>query len=260
MNVLCIGDVCGSIGCNFLQKHLSSLKKQYNIDMVIVNGENSADGNGMLPGSVQQIYDSGAYVITGGNHSFRRKEIYDTLETDDTLLRPANFPDGAPGKGLTFIDFGFLTAAVINLMGTVYLEALDCPFKTADKLVEEAKAAGAKIIIVDFHAEATAEKQALGYYLDGRVSAVFGTHTHVPTADARILPKGTGYITDLGMTGPLNSVLGVKSELAIAKMKNKLPVRFELAAGECRLDGCIFEIDNKTGHTTAVKRINIEGD
>lgn len=252
MKILCIGDVCGSIGCNFLRKVLPKFKKENNIDMIIVNGENSADGNGMLPTSVHHLYDSGAHVITGGNHSFRRKEVFVLLESDDTLLRPANFPDGAPGKGITLVDFGYTSVAVINLCGTVYLDPLDCPFKASDRLIEQAKDMGAKIIIVDFHAEATAEKKAMGYYLDGRVSALFGTHTHVQTSDACILPNGTGYITDIGMTGPLHSVLGVKAELSIAKMKTKLPVRFELAEGECMLNGCIFEIDRSSGKTVAV--------
>ncbi len=257
MRILCIGDVCGSIGCDFLRQRLPSLKKQRNIDMVVVNGENSADGNGILPASAAHLYDSGAHVITGGNHTFRRREIFPLLEEDETLLRPANFPASAPGRGIAYVDFGYVTVAVISLLGVVYMEPLDCPFHTADALVEEAKAAGARIILVDFHAEATAEKRALGFYLDGRVSALFGTHTHVQTADACLLPQGTGYITDLGMTGPIESVLGVQPQLSIAKMKDKLPVRFQLEKGACMLNGCIFEVDHKTGKTLSVEAVDI---
>lgn len=257
MNVLCIGDVCGSVGCNFLRERLPALKRQWNIDLVIVNGENSADGNGILPPSLERIYECGADVVTGGNHTFRRREIYTRLDEDDFLLRPANYPDGAPGKGITYVDFGYAVVAVINLIGVVYMEPMDCPFKAADKYVGEAKKNGAKIIIVDFHAEATAEKRALGFYLDGRVSALFGTHTHVQTNDACVLPDGTGYITDIGMTGPVNSVLGVKPALSIAKMKDKLPVRFELESGECMINGCIFEIDKASGKTISAKAVDI---
>lgn len=257
MRIFCIGDVCGSIGCEFLRKRLPALKKQWNIDMVIVNGENSADGNGILPASAAHLYDSGAHVITGGNHTFRRREIIPLLEQDKTLLRPANFPKSAPGHGIAYVDFGYVTVAVINLLGVVYMEPLDCPFRTADALLEEARAAGAKIILVDFHAEATAEKRALGFYLDGRISAFFGTHTHVQTADACLLPKKTGYITDLGMTGPVESVLGVQPQLSIARMKDKLPVRFQLEKGDCMMNGCIFEIDHKTGQALSVEAVDI---
>lgn len=257
MNILCIGDVCGSVGCHFLSERLPVLKRQWNIDLVIVNGENSADGNGMLPRSADAIFDSGADVITGGNHTFRRREIYDRLEEDEFIVRPANFPASAPGRGIAYMDFGYVTVAVINLLGVVYMEPLDCPFKTADRLVQEARENGAKIIIVDFHAEATAEKRALGFYLDGQISVLFGTHTHVQTADAAVLPGGTGYITDLGMTGPVQSVLGVKPGLAIAKMKDKLPVRFEIEKGECLMGGCIFEVDPKTGRAVSAKAVDI---
>lgn len=257
MNILCIGDVCGSIGCAFLRKQLPQLKRDRKIDMIIVNGENSADGNGILPTSAKHIYDSGAHVITGGNHSFRRREVYTLLDDDPDLLRPANYPPGAPGHGMTLVDFGYTTVAVINLLGTVYLDAVDCPFRTAERLVDEAKAQGAGVILIDFHAEATAEKRALACALDGRISALFGTHTHVQTADATVLPGGTGFITDLGMTGPIDSVLGVKAELAIAKMKSKLPVRFELAGGDCMLNGCVFEIDHKSGKCLSATPINL---
>ncbi len=257
MRILTVGDVCGSIGCDFLLKVLPKLKADNKIDFCIVNGENSADGNGITPHSVDMLYAAGADVITGGNHSMRRREVFDRLDSDLYLLRPENMHTSGTGKGYAEVDLGHTRLAVINLIGRVYLPEADDPFSSADLLTEKAKQSGIKIILVDFHAEATAEKKALAYYLDGRVSAVFGTHTHVPTADEQILPNNTGYISDIGMTGPKDSILGVKKELSIAKIKDGAAVKFELAEGKCRLDGCIFEIDNKTGNTVSVKRVNI---
>lgn len=257
MRILAIGDVFGKAGCEFLLKSLPKIKKENNIDLVIANGENSAEGNGILPNSADLLFAAGVDVITGGNHTLRRKEIYPSLEENVFLLRPANYPNSVPGKGITYVDMGYTNVAVINLLGVVYLESLSCPFNTADKLISEAKENGAKIIIIDFHAEATSEKRALGFYLDGKVSCIFGTHTHIQTADEQILPNNTGYITDLGMTGVKNSVLGVDTDIIIQKMKNKLPVKFYSATGECSLNGCIFDVDNSTGFTTSVKRLNI---
>lgn len=256
MNILTIGDVVGTNGCEFLRKKLPSLKKQYKIDLCIVNGENSAQGNGILPQSADHIFTSGADIITTGNHVLRRFEIYNRLdETDSPVIRPANFYRTAPGKGYYIIDKGFIKIAVINLIGVVYLENNDNPFDCIDKILEEVS--DCKIKIVDFHAEATAEKRAMGFYLDGRVSAIFGTHTHVQTNDAQILPNGTGYITDIGMTGAIQSVLGVTPSLAIEKMKTNLPVRFENPDGDCKMEGCIFEIDNKTGKAISAQTISI---
>ncbi|HHW45795.1 MAG TPA: TIGR00282 family metallophosphoesterase [Clostridiales bacterium] len=257
MNILCIGDVCGDAGCDFLRQVLPGLKKLKGIDLVIANGENSAPSNGITPQSAEHLLASGVDVITGGNHSFRRKEIYPLLEQSDRILRPANYPASVPGSGFTIVDCGYAQVAVINLLGVVFMESLACPFETADRLIQRAKSEGANIIMVDFHAEATSEKRAFGFYLDSRVSAVFGTHTHVQTADEQILPKGTGYITDLGMTGPIQSVLGVNPETIITKFKDKMPVRFDFAKGDCMLSGCIFTIDRNTGLTVEVERINI---
>ena len=257
MKILAIGDVFGKSGCDFLLKKLPSLKKEYSIDLVIANGENSAEGNGILPGSAEMLFAAGVDVITGGNHSLRRREVYSMLDENPFLLRPANFPKSVPGSGMAYVDMGYTTVAVINVLGVVYLESLACPFETADKLISEAKNNGAKIIIVDFHAEATSEKRALGFHLDGKVSCVFGTHTHVQTSDEQILPNNTGYITDLGMTGVIDSVLGVDKNIIIQKMKDKLPVKFHNAVGECELNGCIFEIDKSTGFTTYIERIKI---
>lgn len=214
MNILAIGDVVGSIGCKFLRAHLPQLKKVKGVDLVIANGENSADGNGITPTSARFLFDSGVDVITAGNHTFRRKESYELFDSCETLLRPANFPSLAPGRGFCVVDMGRIQVGVLNLMGVVYMESMDSPFDVADRILAEGVP---KITLVDMHAEATGEKRSLAYYLDGRVSAVFGTHTHVQTADEGILDNGTGYISDLGMTGPKRSVLGVKPELVIQK-------------------------------------------
>lgn len=255
MNILAIGDVVGSIGCRFLRAHLPQLKKVKGIDLVIANGENSADGNGLTPVSVQFLFDSGVDVITAGNHSFRRKESYDLYDSRECLLRPANFPSCVPGRGACVVDMGRTQVGVINLMGTVYMDSLDSPFDTADRLLADGMP---KITLIDFHAEATGEKRSFGYYLDGRVSAVFGTHTHVQTADECVMPLGTGYITDLGMTGPVQSVLGVKPELVIEKMRSKMPVRFALADGDCKMECVLFQIDEKSGKAVSVERIQIQ--
>lgn len=259
MRILVIGDVCGSIGCEYVRKILPSLKREKKIDMVIINGENSADGNGITPDSADYLLNLGADVLTGGNHSFRRSEIYDYLDQNDCVLRPHNLADAQNGKGYCVVDFGKLQVAVINLSGKIYLDRLNasCPFAAADELIEKAKRDGAKIIVVDFHAEATSEKRALGLYLDGKVSAFFGTHTHVQTADSQILENGTGYITDIGMTGPIDSVLGVKKDIIINRLKSNDMSKFELANGECMLNGCIFDIDEKTGKTVKIERIYI---
>ena len=259
MRILAVGDVCGSKGCEYVRKVLPAFKKQNNIDAVIINAENSADGNGTTKESAEYLLNLGANALTGGNHSLRREEFYDFLEQSDCVLRPHNLGEDKPGKGYCLLDFGRVRAAVINLSGKIYLEksGASCPFKSADRLIEKAKEDGAKIILVDFHAEATSEKRALGFYLDGRVSAFFGTHTHVQTADSQILQNGTGYITDLGMTGPTDSVLGVKKEIIINRLKDNDMSKFELANGSCSLNGCIFEIDEKTGKTVKIERINI---
>ena len=258
MKILAIGDVFGKSGCDFLLKKLPTLKKEHAIDLVIANGENSAEGNGILPSSAETLFAAGVDVITGGNHTLRRKEIFNMLEENEFLLRPANLPSSIPGKGITYVDLGYTIVAVINILGVVYLESLSCPFETADKLINEAKQNGAEIIVVDFHAEATSEKRALGFYLDGKVSCIFGTHTHVQTSDEQILPNNTGYITDIGMTGVIDSVLGVEKSIIIQKMKDKLPVKFYGATGDCELNGCIFDVDKSTGFTKSVQRIKVK--
>lgn len=255
MNILAVGDVVGTSGCRYLREHLFSIKKLYNVDMCIVNGENSADSNGITPETAEDIFTSGADVITTGNHVFRRREIYDYLDESPYIIRPANYPAGAPGKGYCIVDFGRTRVCVINVMGTLYMDALENPFTTVDKIVAEV---GKMITVVDFHAEATSEKRALGYYLDGKVSAVLGTHTHVQTADEQILPNGTAYITDLGMTGPAQSVLGAEVKVAIDKFITKMPARFRPADGNSALCGTILQIDDKNCLATVIKRIHLE--
>ena len=255
MRILCIGDVCGSNGCDALRTILPKLKRDKNIDLTIVNGENSHDKNGIVLKSCEHIFTSGADIITTGNHVFRRKEFYDVLNTNDYVIRPANYTSKAHGKGVCVYDMGRLSVGVINLLGFLYVGAPINPFLVVDELVQELQNDGVRIIIVDLHAEATSEKRAMGYYLDGRISALFGTHTHVQTSDAQILPKGTGYITDVGMTGAKNSVLGIAPETAIAKMKEMLPAPFEFTGGESILGGVVFDIDEKTGLCTKTETI-----
>lgn len=255
MRVLMIGDVVSQPGCEYLRKVLPAYKKQQMVDVVVCNGENSAVGNGILPHSAGYLFDSGVDVITGGNHSLRRREIQDYLEETPNLLRPANYPDGCYGSGYTVVDLGNCRLLVISLLGQVYLDPIGSPFACADRILAEVKA---DCTVVDFHAEATGEKLALGYYLDGRVSAVVGTHTHVQTADETILPRGTGYISDLGMTGPVRSILGVSPECVVRRMTTYLPTRFEVPAGEpCKLEGVLLDLDRKTGKCMKIVRVRL---
>lgn len=255
MKVLCVGDVVGTAGCRHLAAVLPQLKRKYAVDVCIVNGENAADGNGTTPRAAEDIFAAGADVITGGNHTFRRPEFTDTLEQNDAVLRPANFPSDEAGRGMAVIDRGRYTLTVINLLGQVYLDAVDNPFYKLDDLLEQA--GNPKFCIVDFHAEATAEKKALAFHADGRVSAIFGTHTHVQTADEQILPAGTGFITDVGMVGPKTSVLGVRPEQSIRRIRSKMPTRFNTADGPCQLDAVLFTLDDASGKTVAAERIQV---
>lgn len=252
-----MGDVVSRLGRETLQNVLSKFKAENNIDFCVCNGENSADGNGILKQTADLLFSSGVDVITGGNHTFRRNEFHEYLEQNEFCLRPENYGECAPGRGMCIFDMGRVKIAVINIMGVVFLDPVANPFATLDKCITKAKKKNCKIILVDFHAEATAEKKALGFYADGRVSAVFGTHTHIQTNDLQIFENGTGYITDLGMCGAKNSVLGIKPELAIEKQKYLLPVRFENADGECLINGAVFEIDEQTGKCQTAELINI---
>lgn len=258
MRILFIGDVVAPSGCDHLRKILPSLKKERNIDFCIVNGENSAQGNGVLPSSVDHILSSGAELITTGNHALKRIEIEKVFENENIpLIRPLNFHKSAPGKGYYILEKRGMRLGVINLMGRIYMDTCQDPFEAADGIIEKLHSEGIKNILVDFHAEATSEKKVMGYYLDGRVSAVVGTHTHIPTADECILEKGTAYITDVGMTGAVNSVLGVEIGCASRKVITGLPVHFKNPEGPCQADGVIIETDNKTGRAVSVERLSI---
>lgn len=262
MRILAIGDVVGKCGCSFLRNKLKKFKEDHNIDFVIANGENSAEGNGVLPNSAGYLFDSGVDVITTGNHTFRRREIFPFLNENNYkksgqyIIRPYNYPSAnTPGKGFCKVEVNGVKIAVINILGVVYLECLRLPLDALDDVLEKCEDCAIKI--VDFHAEATAEKRAFGFYADGRVSAVFGTHTHVQTSDEEVLPHGTGYITDVGMTGAIYSVLGVKKELSIRRMKDRMPVRFENASGDCKMECIVFDVDEKNGKTKSVERFRI---
>ncbi|MCD7822846.1 MAG: TIGR00282 family metallophosphoesterase [Oscillospiraceae bacterium] len=252
MRLLMIGDVVAQTGCDFLASKLRDIKRRYNIDVTIINGENSASGNGITVHSCDFLTRIGADVITTGNHAFKRRESVQIFDSVPHLLRPANYSDEVCGRGVFTLDMGRCQIAVVNLMGVIYMEPLANPFKTIDEILPEIET---KNIFVDFHAEATAEKKALGYYLDGRVTGVFGTHTHVQTADEAILPGGTAYITDVGMTGPEESVLGVNKEIAIEKQRLNYPVRFMEADTPCFINAVIVEFDEKTGKASHIERI-----
>ncbi len=252
MNILFIGDVVGEKGCEFLEKQIYAIKNKYDISLTVINGENSALGNGITPASYQHLVSLGADIITTGNHCFRRRESLPLFDENETLLRPANYPEGVLGHGYTTVDLGFCRVAVINLMGTTYMEPIDNPFICIDSILPKLDTHN---IIVDFHAEATSEKKAMGIYLDGRVTAVLGTHTHVQTADETILPGGTAYITDAGMTGAELSVLGVRSELAIEKMKYHAPVKFVESDNPCFLNGVVVDFDEFKGKANKIIRI-----
>ena len=247
IKILCIGDVVGKDGTEYLAsgRRLMKLKEQYGADLVIVNGENSAEGNGMNLSSADSLYQSGADVITGGNHTFKWREIYDMLDDGGYAIRPANYPAVAPGLGCTVVDVKGYRVLVMNLVGTVYMEPVTPPIDCAKRIlsVEEGKY---DIAVCDFHAEATSEKISFARYFDGQISVVFGTHTHVQTADAQILPEGTGYITDIGMCGSHNGVLGVRTEDIIKKFTERIPVKFNHAHGNVKLTGAFFEVDPQT--------------
>ncbi len=254
LKILAVGDVVGNPGLKRLRKSLRKLKRDTGADFVVVNGEN-ASNLGMTPDQGEDIFDSGADVITMGNHTFSRREIVPYIEENAYVLRPANLPPQQPGRGWNVYESKAGDVAVIDLIGRVGMDYTpDNPFLLMDKIL---KAITAKIILVEIHAEATSEKLAMGYMLDGRVSAVWGTHTHVPTADAQILPKGTGYVTDLGMTGPAISVLGIQPKLSIDKFRGELYQRYQCAEGPTKLNAVLFTVDAATGRCTDVRRVDV---
>ncbi len=253
-NLLFVGDVVGQAGCDFLQNKLRQVKKLYDVDVTVVNGENSAQGNGISPKSADAILRAGADVITTGNHAFRRKESAEVFALDH-IIRPANYPvGGAPGKGVYVLDMGSYSVAVVNLMGTVYMDPLDNPFTVADEILPAIETPN---IFVDLHAEATSEKKAMGHYLTGRVTGVFGTHTHVQTADEAVLGGHTAYITDAGMTGPEISCLGVDIKPVVQRFRFRTPVRFTEAEGDCFMCAVCVQFDEKSGKSYKIERLII---
>lgn len=254
MKILAVGDLIGNAGVKELRKQLDKIRKEENIDFTIVNGENAAEGMGITQKNLDDILSQKVDVITMGNHTWAKKDIFKFID-HPKLIRPANYPKGVVGKGYGIYTCQNKKIAVINLIGRVDINVLsENPFIIAKELVEKLQKQ-VDIIIVDFHAEATAEKIAMGYFLDGKATAVFGTHTHVQTADEKILPKGTAYITDLGMTGPKNSVIGMDIEVSFKRFETTLPERYRIATGEAMLNGVIFDIDDKTNKVKQVKRV-----
>ena len=255
MKILAVGDIVGESGVRRLKELLPKIKKDENIDFVITNGENSAGGMGITEKNFNDILETGTDVVTMGNHTWGKKDIFRFID-HEKLLRPANYPKGVPGKGLGIYECNGKKIAVMNFIGRVDINILsENPFIIAKEMVEEVKDK-VDIIMIDFHAEATAEKIAVARYLDGKVTALFGTHTHVQTADEQILPQGTGYITDIGMTGPKNSVIGMDVNASIKRFETTLPEKYKLAEGDCRLNGVIFDIDDETNKVIDIKRIN----
>lgn len=255
MKILFIGDIVGSPGREAMKKLVALLKQELGIDFVIANAENSSGGSGITSRVASELFASGADVLTSGDHIWKKSEIFELINQEERILRPLNFPSGAPGRGASvFKAKNGTKVGVININGRVFMEALECPFKAALSAAEELSKE-TKIIIVDIHAEATSEKIALGWYLDGKVSAIFGTHTHIQTADEKILPKGTAYITDVGMTGPYDSVIGRRVEDVLTRFLSAIPVRFEVAEGNIQLHGALVDIDETTGRARSILRI-----
>ena len=256
-NLLFIGDIFASAGRGMVARHLPGIIVTENIHLTVANGENAAGGFGITPPLADEILGGGVDVITSGNHVWDKKEIYTYFPRQPRLLRPANYVSELPGQGLAVVEArNGVTCAVLNLQGRVYLPSLDCPFRKADTLLAELPES-VKVRLVDFHAEASSEKIAMGWYLDGRVSAVIGTHTHVPTADTRILPKGTAYQTDAGMTGPYDGVIGVDKDIILERFLTQLPVKMEAAKHGAELHGVIVEVDEATGRASAIRRVAV---
>lgn len=253
-----IGDVVGLSGQKTLLEYLPKLKRAHHPDLIVVNGENAADGRGITRPIAREFYGSGVDCITLGNHTWDKREIFDFIDGEERMVRPANYPEGTPGQGYVHLKFAGGELVVINLMGRSFLSTLDCPFREADAILKKLK--GNPPVLVDFHAETTSEKLALAWYLDGRVSAVVGTHTHIQTADERILPQGTAYLTDVGMVGPYDGVLGMDKELVIKKFLTQLPVRFEVAKGRNQLNAVLIDLNSATGKATGIKRLRLDDD
>ena len=254
ISVLFIGDIIGQPGLEFTQTFLPGIIQKYKPDIVIANGENISDGKGCTEKEAKILFDLGVKVITGGNHTWDKHQSQEYLKQDNRSLRPLNYPKGTHGNGYILIESKNVKVAVVNLQGRTFMSAIDCPFRAAEWVIAKVKN-DTKVIIIDFHAEATAEKMALVNFLDGKVSCVIGTHTHIQTADERILPNGTGYITDVGMTGPYDSVIGMKTQAAINRFLYQTPQKYETAKEEIHLSAVFIKIDVNSGKTTSIERI-----
>lgn len=260
MRVLFIGDVVGSLGRKTLAEYLPKLKKKYRPQVTIANGENAASGRGITGKIYKKFLADGVDVVTLGNHTWDNRDIFEFIDDAKKMIRPANFPERAPGSGMVFVKVNELELAVINLQARSFMVDLDDPFAKAEALVAEARKR-TEHIFVDFHGETTSEKQAMGWFLDGKVSAVVGTHTHVQTNDGRILPGGTAFLSDVGMTGPYDGILGMKKEAIIEKFRTALPQRFEVVEeGRSIMSACLIDIDEKTGHAKTIETIQISDD
>ena len=254
-----LGDIVGRTGRRLVERLLPELRDRYRPGLIVANGENAAGGAGITPGLAEELFASGVHILTSGNHIWDKKEIVPYITREPRLIRPANYPKGTPGKGWVVTEgAGGIPIAVVNFSGRVFMRDLDCPFQGVDRLLPQLEEQ-ARIILLDFHAEATSEKQALGWYLDGRVTAVFGTHTHVQTADERILPGGTAYITDIGMTGPAEGVIGVDREMVLQRFISQMPQRFKPAKGPGELNGIVIDVDEVTGQSRGIERISEYG-
>ena len=257
MQILFIGDIVGRPGRRVVRELLPGVVKEHGVELVIANAENAAAGFGITRDTVDELLECGIHLFTTGNHVWDKREVLGFIDEYPTLLRPANYPEGCPGIGHTVVKTAAGTpVAVVNLAGRVFMHPSDCPFRTAQALVEKIRRE-TPIILVDIHAEATSEKQALGWFLDGKVSAVLGTHTHVQTADEVVLPGGTAYLSDAGMTGPHNSIIGIEKEMIIERFLTGMPCRFEVARGDVRLQGAVVDVDPQTGRARSIKRVNL---
>ncbi|TKH43206.1 TIGR00282 family metallophosphoesterase [Paenibacillus terrae] len=259
MNVLFIGDIFGSVGRKALRENLPSLKSKYNPHIIIVNGENSASGRGITPAIAREFFDWGVHGITMGNHTWDNKDIFDFIDDEPRIIRPANFPPGTPGRGYTVVKGGGKELAIVNLQGRTFLPPIDCPFRAADEIVDELRKKH-KHILVDFHAEATSEKIAMGWHLDGRASIVVGTHTHVQSNDETILPQGTAYQTDVGMVGPYEGVLGMQRDAVLQKFQTQLPVRFQPDNGKWHFHAVSVELNDNDGMARKIQKIRLKED
>ncbi len=259
VKILVLGDIVGRPGRNAVFENLDKIKKLYSPDFIIINAENAAGGFGITPDIANDFFKAGIDLITTGNHVWRQKDIKSYLDNEKRIIRPLNYPPGIPGKGTSIIQKNGFKIAAINLLGRIFMDPVDCPFRSAEKEIKKLTVQ-TKVIVVDFHAEATSEKVAMGRHLEGKASFVFGTHTHIQTADECVLPGGTAYITDIGMTGPIDSVIGMEKKKVLQRFLTGMPHKFDVAHGKAKIEGAIAEIHYETGRATEIKRIQLQAE